>query len=234
MPKKPGKRKRICVLASGGLDSAILLHELLKKGNVVYPVYLVSGYLWEKTELRQLRRFLSAIRHPRLKPVTRLIIPASDLHQTLWAVSGKRIPGAAARDEAVYLPGRNITLIAKAVVFCAKNKIGALALGPLKSNPFPDATRRFFNLYERALSAGLDFSLKIETPFLAKTKLQVMRSGRDLPLELTFSCLNPKENRHCGRCNKCKERQTAFAQANRRDKTSYASRRGRSKATASR
>jgi 7-cyano-7-deazaguanine synthase len=49
-----------------------------------------------------------------------------------------------------------------------------------------------------------------------------MELGRDCPLELTFSCIAPVDDLHCGVCNKCAERQTAFRLVNRRDLTRYA------------
>ena len=38
-------------------------------------------------------------------------------------------------------------------------------------------------------------------------KQQVMELGRTFPLDLTFSCIAPRNKAHCGRCNKCAERQ---------------------------
>lgn len=211
-------RKKIAVLASGGLDSAILIYHLLKKNNLVYPVYLQSGHVWEKAELVWLKRFLKAIRTRRLKPLTVLSLPTQDLYAAHWSMTGKNTPGAKSRDENVYLPGKNLLLISKAAVFCALKKIHRLALGPLKTNPFPDARSSFFQSMERACSKGLNYKLKIETPFLNKSKREVMKLGRHLPLELTFSCLAPvrrgdpsgRPYTHCGRCNKCAERKKAF------------------------
>jgi 7-cyano-7-deazaguanine synthase len=51
-----------------------------------------------------------------------------------------------------------------------------------------------------------------------------MALGRDMPLELTFSCLAPVAGLHCGRCNKCAERQAAFRDAGIDDRTEYAER----------
>jgi 7-cyano-7-deazaguanine synthase len=48
-----------------------------------------------------------------------------------------------------------------------------------------------------------------------------MERGRDLPLDLTFSCIDPKDGRHCGDCNKCDERRQAFAMAGMEDPTPY-------------
>ena len=55
-------------------------------------------------------------------------------------------------------------------------------------------------------------------------KSEVIRLGVELgvPLELTLSCMNPQEGRHCGRCSKCRERRDAFADAGVDDPTAYA------------
>ena len=45
--------------------------------------------------------------------------------------------------------------------------------------------------------------------------------GQRMPLEFTFSCLNPKGYDHCGECNKCVERKKAFFAAGVFDKTRY-------------
>jgi 7-cyano-7-deazaguanine synthase len=51
----------------------------------------------------------------------------------------------------------------------------------------------------------------------------VIRRGADLPLELTLSCLRPAiDGRHCGDCNKCRERAEAFVTAGVPDRTAYA------------
>jgi 7-cyano-7-deazaguanine synthase len=55
-------------------------------------------------------------------------------------------------------------------------------------------------------------------------KSDVIRLGVELgvPLELTLSCMNPQQARHCGRCSKCRERRDAFHAAGIDDPTSYA------------
>ena len=42
------------------------------------------------------------------------------------------------------LPGRNVLLLSKALLWCHLNEVASLALGSLGSNPFPDATPSFF------------------------------------------------------------------------------------------
>ena len=62
------------------------------------------------------------------------------------------------------------------------------------------------------------------TPFSSMDKSDVIRLGvgLDVPLELTLSCMNPKEGAHCGQCSKCRERRDAFHEAGVPDPTSYA------------
>jgi 7-cyano-7-deazaguanine synthase len=55
--------------------------------------------------------------------------------------------------------------------------------------------------------------VRVIAPFRELSKTQVVRRGRRLPLHLTFSCLSPRQDRHCGRCNKCAERRRALGEA---------------------
>ena len=58
--------------------------------------------------------------------------------------------------------------------------------------------------------------------FIHHNPRSLLRRGAGLPLEHTFSCLAPIDGRHCGRCNKCAERQAGFRAAGMRDPTQYA------------
>jgi 7-cyano-7-deazaguanine synthase len=42
-----------------------------------------------------------------------------------------------------------------------------------------------------------------------------------VPFELTLSCMEPKDGRHCGRCSKCRERRDGFLEAGIKDPTQY-------------
>lgn len=216
------KSDKIAVLISGGLDSTILIHYLLKSSLFVQPIYLKSDHVWEKAEIFWLKRYLKKIKNRRLGRLVSLKLSTADLYDGHWSLTGKKTPNAKSHDTKVYLPGKNLLLIAKASVYCSLNQIPTLALGPLKTNPFPDAKPSFFKNLEKVCSGGLNFKLKIRTPFLNWNKTQVMKLGKNLPLHLTFSCISPIENRHCGKCNKCAERKEAFKNSGIPDLTRYA------------
>jgi 7-cyano-7-deazaguanine synthase len=213
---------RIAVLASGGLDSSVLLAILAHRRREVYPLYIRAGLNWEKVEIATLRRFIEALDSPQIRPPVILDLPYDDVAPRHWSVTGRDVPGYRAPTESNYIIGRNLSLIAKAAVFCAYNRIGALAMASLDANPFPDAQPRFFAAMTRAIDLGVGLKLKIQTPFLGLSKAQVIQRGRHLPLALTFSCAQPKRGLHCGECTKCAERIESFHQAGIADPTRYA------------
>ena len=213
------------MLCSGGLDSVVLaVHEATR--GAVQLVYVVAGLAWEPAEQRAMAGLLeSGVFGAHARPLVRLAVDMRDVYpDSHWAVRGEP-PSYHTADEDVYLEGRNIVLLAKASVFCARHDLARLAIGPLAGNPFPDATPEFFAAMAKALSLGLAYRLTIDAPFAALHKEDVIRMGASLgvPLELTLSCMNPAGDVHCGRCSKCRERQHAFAAAGIVDRTVYAS-----------
>lgn len=212
---------KVSVLASGGLDSAVLIAELAKTAQI-YPIYVKCGLKWEAMELRALQSFLDALKSPNLMPLNVLELPTAALYGDHWSLSGARVPGADAPDAEVFIPGRNILLLGMAAVWCSIHGISRIAIGSLDGNPFPDATQEFFETFSRALSLGLGRAIRIEAPFRGLHKEELIRRSRDLPLDLTLTCMAPDGGIHCGQCNKCRERQLAFQKAGIADRTAYA------------
>ncbi|HEX4144084.1 MAG TPA: 7-cyano-7-deazaguanine synthase [Pirellulales bacterium] len=213
----------IGVLFSGGLDSSILVAHLMAMGEMVQPLYVAGGLIWEEVELTAARTLLARLAGPRLAPLVVLDLPMADLYGRHWSTDGRQTPDGTTPDEAVYLPGRNPLLLVKSRLWCQLNGVGRLALGTLKNNPFADATAEFFASFASALDGAMSGSVALERPFACYTKYEVLRLGAGLPLELTLSCLAPREGLHCGRCNKCHERKAVFAGAAVDDPTHYAS-----------
>ena len=215
--------RELVVLASGGVDSAILVADQAGRGHVVHPVYIRFGLTWERVEEEHLRRFLGAIAdRPGIRPLTVLELPICDVYGTHWSVSGTNTPDDTTPDEAVYLPGRNLLLLAKTTVWCALHGIGRIALGTLRGNPFADSRPEFLSGMAGLAGLALDRQLAVVTPFAGMTKAEVLAIGHGLPLEHTFSCVAPVGNEHCQSCNKCAERRKAFAEAGLVDRTTYA------------
>ena len=232
------------VLFSGGLDSAVLLALEVRDGYEVWPVHIRAGLAWEDAEARAIDQLIAKppfreipARETRVSPLQQLstlMVEMRDVYPpSHWAVQG-RPPAFDTPDEDVYLEGRNVILLSKAAVFCARHGLNRIAIGPLAGNPFPDATQAFFTSMAKALSLGLARPLTIDTPLAEMHKDDVILLGQELrvPLGLTLSCMNPQpapdgleagpDVLHCGQCSKCRERRDAFRDARVDDPTSYA------------
>ena len=204
----------LAVLTSGGIDSATLVVKGLVTHRRVFPIYVAFGLRWEAAERSALERFLQAVARPGLMPLTVLDEPMVDIYGSHWSTDQARsVPDAESPDASVYLPGRNLLLIGKAAVWCKLRGIATLAIGCLAANPFADGSSAFVEAFEAAINLGMPGEFRIVRPFAGMRKTDVLRLGRDLPLDLTISCLNPEVGRPCGRCNKCAERRNGFLDA---------------------
>ncbi len=212
----------LAVLCSGGLDSAILLGEALRVYPAVHPLYIRTGAQWEAVEFDYLTRFLAAVHSPALRPLVVLNMPVADLYGSHWSLAGA-VPDESSPDEAVFLPGRNVILLSKALIWCHLNNVPELATAPLGSNPFPDATDEFYDGFANIVSHAVAGKVRVLRPYatLHLHKVDVLRRGVGMPLQHTFSCIQPVRRLHCGRCNKCAERKHGFRDAKMTDPTKY-------------
>ena len=212
----------VAVLFSAGLDSAVLAASEAR-AETVHPVYVSCGLAWEAEELAIAERLLATAAYRGVQPIARLTFTVADLYPANhWALKGTP-PAFDTPDEDVYLTGRNLALLTKAGVHCAPRRISRIAIGTLAGNPFPDATPDFFTTLAKAMSLGLAHEIAVDAPFVQMHKSDVIRLGRELgvPLELTLSCMNPRDGLHCGECSKCRERRDAFREAGIEDPTRY-------------
>ena len=161
----------------------------------MYPIYVRSDLAWEAVELEHLHQYLRRVRllYANVAELIVLHEPAADLYGPHWSTTGRGVPDDTSPDEAVYLPGRNVLLSAKALLWCHLHGVESLALGVLASNPFPDASTEFFALlpfgvdYLSVTQAGTGGFLGEESAFLASTLLELgTYVGRDVFVVVTL------------------------------------------------
>ena len=215
------------VLASGGMDSCVLLANVAEQG-IAHPIYVETGIPWEWAEKRTLSSFIQALDSSNIKPVTTLTLPVKALYgQSHWTMSGETVPEYNAPDETVYIPGRNIILITLAAIWCSLNDVHRVVIGSLAGNPFPDATPEFFQSIADSSGMGLDHPITVEAPLRHMHKEELIAENFNLPLHLTLTCSNPQLGAdsviiHCAQCNKCRERHEAYIDTGIEDDTIYA------------
>lgn len=193
----------------------------LARDSQVYPIYVQAGMVWEESEMRSVENFLTALKQPNIEPVTYLSAPVGPILDSHWSVTGEGVPDGEAPDEAMFVPGRNILLFSLTAIWCSTHDVSRIAIGSLGGNPFPDATPEFFKSFGDSLSAGLGHEIRIEASFRNLQKSELIRKYSNLPIELSLTCAQPTGSSHCGNCNKCTERQQAFAEAGVEDRTKY-------------
>jgi 7-cyano-7-deazaguanine synthase len=218
--------KSTAVLLSGGLDSAVLAADALRRGPIT-PIYVSVGFAWEAEERAMLAALFTRPPFLGTRPPVALAFDMRDVYPAgHWAIRGTA-PAFDSPDEDVYLSGRNIILVSKASVYLATAGLAParVLMGQLACNPFPDATPAFLDAIAHAMSLGLATTVDVETPLGRLRKADVIRKGLELgvPLQLTLSCMQPAGGLHCGRCSKCRERLNAFREAGQVDPARYSS-----------
>ena len=211
----------VAVLASGGLDSAVLIGELSQTSPCVWPIYVRAGLHWEDMEQQALESYLERLAAPAVQPLKVFHQPLGDVYGRHWSTSGEDVPDAQSEDAAVFLPGRNLVLLSSPAVWCCLQQVPTIALGVLGGNPFPDATDEYFRSFEQTVGIALQTSLRVVRPYGNLKKAEVVRRGKDFPLGESLSCIQPVQGAHCGACNKCEERRRAFLEAGVPDPTRY-------------
>jgi 7-cyano-7-deazaguanine synthase len=224
MTTDEGWRKGPVAVMVSGPDSAVLLGELARTSPRVAPLYVRFGLVWEREEEASIRRFVSLLGASAVEDVRVFDLPVRAVYGDHWSTTGVAVPDAASPDRAVELPGRNLLVLAQAAVWCHLSGVPTIALGLLRGNPFPDSSPAFFAALEEAIRLGTGSGVRVVRPYQNLSKAEVLRRGRGLPLQATWSCMRPLDGRHCGACNKCAERQRAFAEAGLPDPTEYATR----------
>ena len=156
------------LLLSGGIDSAVLLDQLLARGWQVVPFYVRTGCVWEAGELDSGRAVPGRLEQKPpggLRELVVLDMRLDDLYGDHWSLSGTDVPNEHTPDEAVYLPGHNPLHLIKPAIWCRMHGIGHLPLATLANNPFPDATPAFFACFEEMLREAMGGRVQIARPF---------------------------------------------------------------------
>ncbi|MCI7351833.1 MAG: 7-cyano-7-deazaguanine synthase QueC [Ruminococcus sp.] len=116
-----------------------------------------------------------------------------------------------------YVPFRNGLFISSAAAIAISRGCSVIYYGAhsddAAGNAYPDCSEAFNNAMAEAIWVGSGNQVRIEAPFVSKTKADVVKMGLELgvPYELTWSCYEGGDV-PCGKCGTCIDRAKAFAE----------------------
>ncbi len=188
---------RIVCLSSGGIDSTVMMHMLLKRGHTLLPLFIDYGQLasdkeWEACQL--------------VCRILKLEAERLDVSNI-----GKLIPSGITDskldiEKDAFLPNRNLIFLSLAAAYGFQRDAYLVAIGLLSTHIFPDQTRQFIDKMKEAISESLNADVRIMLPLIELNKYDVLRLGlkHKSPLEMAYFC-HAGMDEPCGICISCQE-----------------------------
>ncbi|ADY02132.1 exsB protein [Vulcanisaeta moutnovskia 768-28] len=215
--RKEGQvKRRVLVIASGGLDSTTAATYLLKQGYDVALLHFNYGHRAETQEDRAIKRiaefhnvplfevnmdFFKIVRHSPL-------LGDGEINRVDEGREGAEFAHE-------WVPARNFVFIALATAIAEAYGYDYIATGINleESGAYPDNEMEFIRLLNRVMpyAVGPNKHVELIMPVGHLVKHEIVRLGLevDAPLHLTWSCYDNGE-KHCGRCGPCYMRRLAF------------------------
>lgn len=218
------------VLLSGGLDSMVAAGLAREAGCrlLALTVNYNQRHLVELAAARRVAATLGVERHIVL-PIDLRAFGGSSLTSDTAVPKDGVGPGI----PVTYVPARNTIFLSLALGWAEAAGARDLYLGinALDYSGYPDCRPEFAEAFQTlaalATRAGVEGDrFHVRAPLLAMTKADIVREAARLGLDagMSWSCYDPDEGLHCGRCDSCRLRRKGFEDAALPDPTRYAAR----------
>lgn len=220
------KRSKKCVvLLSGGVDSTVLMYSLIADYEV-WPLTINYGQTHSKEVLaaRNVCEARGKWLLERWKYVN-LGVLSTLLPSALTGV-GEIPKGEYDKDtmSLTVVPNRNMIFLAIAAGYAEGISAQYVAYAAHAEDHYlyPDCRPEFATACAEAILCGTGNKVALFTPFINKSKTDVVALGKKLtvPFKFTWSCYEGGDV-HCGQCGTCLERRAAFKKAKVPDPTEY-------------
>ena len=212
------------VVHSGGMDSTVLLYQLVKAGDEVKTISVDYGQRHKK-EILQAKAMADSLGVDHQEADLSSI---SNLLSSALTSADIDIPeGHYAEDnmKATVVPNRNMILLSVATGWAISQKFDRVAYAAHSGDHaiYPDCRTEFADVLGQAIEMADWQKVSLYRPFVDINKADIAKLGHELgvPFEMTWSCYKGEEL-HCGKCGTCVERREAFYLAGVEDPTTYA------------
>lgn len=200
------------VLLSGGVDSVTSLYWAVNEN---YEVIVLSfNYKGRPEKEKDVSKSFASLLHLKFIEVdVPYLMTAEQLLKEHYPADYKTI-----KDDG-YIPAKNLIFYSIACFYAEALGAEYIVGGHINEDHdvYPDASRSFFDDYEKVVAKGLVTNVKpapkVLTPLINLSKEQVGILAKELhvPLEKSWSCYKNGETQ-CGTCLSCQERAKALQQ----------------------
>jgi 7-cyano-7-deazaguanine synthase len=208
------------VVFSGGPDSACVAYWAKDRGYDVSLITFDYGQI-AKVEIEQARKIAQEL------GAAHKVVDLSSLESIYSGVTSLVDTGIQMTREfsdPIIVPFRNGVFLAVTVAYAASVEAETILYGAHGSDEenYPDCRRGFYKAFEEAARLGTETHITIDAPFNGLTKAEMFRRGVEfeVPFHLTWSCYR-NGSLHCGVCESCNNRRSAFEDAGVPDPTEY-------------
>jgi len=188
------------VMVSGGIDSTVLLYDLVRKKKAkplaLHFLNLTSSYEYGYVE----------------KTVNKLGVSFEtiDYFHFLNVCVPPRSVSRRADGRIVF---GNTVVLSMALAFTIARSIPELyiALNKVDSESYIENTPLFMDYLRQGLEI-VDSDCSLCTPYHYLSKSQIIKIGIEIGVDfnITLSCINPIDGKQCNKCDSCRDRKIAF------------------------
>ena len=231
----PGNRLQVngaVVLISGGMDSTVLLHHLVKDHGRT-PIRAI-GFDYGQRHVRELecaKYQAGLVGVAEFRVIDLRFFGGLVSAGTALVEGGGEVPdmdsllASQLAQPPTYVPNRNMMLLSIAAAYAEAQGIVDVYYGAQAHDEYGywDCTPEFLKCINRVLALNRREPVSIHAPLIGKRKAELVTMGGRLGVDLanTWSCYRGGEMA-CGTCPTCAERLKAFAEAGVPDPQPYA------------
>ncbi|MDV7102785.1 7-cyano-7-deazaguanine synthase QueC [Vibrio sp. TH_r3] len=208
--------KKAVVVFSGGQDSTTCLVKALKEFDQVHTITFDYGqrHKLEVEIAQKLAKKLGVVAHKVMDVTLLNELAISSLTRDDIAVSDELQSNGLPNS---FVPGRNILFLTLAAIYAYQIGAKVIITGVCETDfsGYPDCRDDFVKSLNTALTKGMDWELKIETPLMWLNKAETWAladqyNSLQLIKEQTLTCYNGVIGDGCGECPSCKLRQAGL------------------------
>ena len=193
-------------LLSGGLDSTVLLYDLLDQGHKSHCIL----YDYGQRHIKELG-FAEATCAKLGVTYDKIVLPPQLFERSALTTGAESLVG-----QPTIVPNRNMVLISMAASYALSHGCTAVscAINSDDAEVYPDCRAEFIKHLNFALRCCHTRRMEVHVPYIVRTKAKVVEIGRRLnvPLGETWSCYAGGDE-PCGQCGACQVRLKAIADA---------------------